>query len=223
MLIALGVWVMAGRWFRPSAGEPLSLSVPLEETQKAKVKIQYGAGRLNVRGGAGEGLLASGMLYGGADTDMRRTEEGQELRLSSSVDFPWNWRHGERGWDVSLTNSIPLTLDFEGGASETRLDLTDTRITDLRIKTGASDTKIWLPSNAGYTRVVAHTGIAALEIHIPEEVAASIKTEGALAEVQLGKTRFPHRGDRYQSENYETAENKVDIRVETGVGSLKIV
>jgi hypothetical protein len=223
MLIALGVWVMAGRWIRPSAGEPMSLSVPLKGTQKAKVRIAYGAGRLNVHGGAGEGLLASGLLYGGADTSMRRTEEGQELRLSSSIDFPWGWDHGRREWDVSLNNTISLALQLEAGASENHIDLTETRITDLRIETGASDTKVWLPAHAGSTRVTAEAGAASLEMHIPEGVAARIKSEGALMDVKIDQARFPRQGSSYQSKNYDTAENRVDIQVEAGVGSLKII
>jgi hypothetical protein len=43
-----------------------------------------------------------------------------------------------------------------------------------------------------------------------------------MADIQVNKSRFPRVGGVYQSEDYATAENKVDIDIETGVGSISV-
>ena len=57
---------------------------------------------------------------------------------------------------------------------------------------------------------------------MPQGVAASIEVRSALAGVHVDGTRFPRSGSGYRSPDYDSAANKVEIRVETGVGSLDI-
>ena len=136
---------------------------------------------------------------------------------------PWN--HGWAGaldWDFTLNRSVPLSLRLETGASETRLSLLDLQVRELWLKTGASSTMIDLPRAAGLTRMTVESGAAAIRIHVPQGVAASIDVRSALAGVHVDSTRFPRSGSGYRSADFDTALNKVEIHVETGVGSLDI-
>jgi hypothetical protein len=65
-------------------------------------------------------------------------------------------------------------------------------------------------------------GAASIVLRVPENVAARIRVGGALSGVQVDRDRFPRQGDVYQSPDYETAENKAEIHVETGVGSITV-
>jgi hypothetical protein len=111
---------------------------------------------------------------------------------------------------------------LETGASETRLDLDDLQISELRLKTGASSTNVNLPAQAGFTRVMVESGAASVDIRIPQGVAARIRSRGGLSSLSLDRSRFPRTGDTYQSADYDTALNKVDIDVQMGVGSVTI-
>jgi hypothetical protein len=53
-------------------------------------------------------------------------------------------------------------------------------------------------------------------------VAADIRVESGLADINIDQTRFPRTGKHYISPDYETAANKIDLRLETGVSSVKI-
>ena len=143
----------------------------------------------------------------------------------SAVHFasPWMWRsRGTLDWTVRLSEQVPLSLDLEGGASDTRLDLSDLHVTDLRVQTGASSSEITLPASAGHTKAAISSGAASVRVRVPEGVAARVQVSGGMADIQVDKNRFPRVGDVYQSEDYATAENKVDIDVETGVGSISV-
>ena len=60
-------------------------------------------------------------------------------------------------------------------------------------------------------------------MEVPPGVAARIRTRMALGSSQIDETRFPRIGDVYQSLDYGTAANHVDIDASGGVGSLRII
>jgi hypothetical protein len=121
-----------------------------------------------------------------------------------------------------LTNAIPLSLDIDVGAAEARYDLSNLYVTDLKLETGASETELTLPASAGFTRARIKAGAAEVRVRVPEGVAARIKATGGLADIQVDSSRFPRQGDVYRSASYDSAEHKVEIDAEAGVGALKI-
>jgi hypothetical protein len=117
---------------------------------------------------------------------------------------------------------VPLSLDVNTGASKAELNLADLKVTDLQLKTGASETTVTLPTNATYTKVGGETGLAAVHFRVPQGVAARIHTSGGLSEIKVDQERFPRSVGGYQSTDYDTAENKVDIDISVGLGSASI-
>jgi hypothetical protein len=79
-----------------------------------------------------------------------------------------------------------------------------------------------LPENAGSTRVKIESGAASLEIQVPSGVAARIRSSGGLSSFSVDKDRFPRVGDIYQSPDFDVAQNKVELNVQMGVGSVSI-
>jgi hypothetical protein len=49
-----------------------------------------------------------------------------------------------------------------------------------------------------------------------------VRFEGGLASIDVDQNRFPRAGGVYRSPDYDTAQNKVDIEVKAGVGSLDV-
>ncbi len=64
--------------------------------------------------------------------------------------------------------------------------------------------------------------MASLILEVPQGVAARIVTRVALGSRQIDEGRFPRVGDLYQSLDYATCANRVDIDVEGGVGSVRV-
>lgn len=223
LLIALGLWALAGGLFGRRSPASERVSIPLEGASRAHLTFRHGAGRLEVGPGAGVSEVVSGSFAGGLDPRTRREGDALqvEMRPASRVftDFPFG---GPLDWSVRLSREVPLSIDLESGADEARMDLRELKVTELRVKTGASSTSITLPEKAGFTRVRVEAGVASLKLHVPEGVAARIRTEGGLSNVKVDTARFPLSAGRYVSRDYDTAENKVEIDAETGVGSLEI-
>jgi hypothetical protein len=224
VLILIGARILYGTVFRkPPTSE--HASVPLEGAQRARVKIQHGAGRLDVHAGGGMGVLAEGDFVGGVN--VRSQREGDDLSVKMSVPenfFPFDWTPGNTlDWSLGLNREIPIALEFETGAGEARLDLRDLRVSEVRLKSGASSTTIELPTNAGSTRVSVEAGAASVVINVPSGVAARIRSEGGLSSIEVDTNRFSMAGSNlYQSPDFDTAQNKVEMEIHMGVGSVKI-
>ena len=223
VLIALGLSVLLRTVFRrPSTAE--TVSIPLSGAEQAVVRINHGAGELNMSSGAGEGVLLEGSFAGGINHDERRDGNTVKVNLRMpSLVFPFFWAPGDSlNWDVHLSPRIALVFYLETGANRARIDLSDLLVNELRFKSGASATDLVLPENAGKTDVRIESGAASLNIRIPTGVAAQIRSESGLSSINVDRNRFPKTGGVYRSEDYDTAPNKADIRIQTGVGSVQI-
>jgi len=201
----------------------------LQGAHRARVRVHYGAGRLSLQAGTRPGELICGTFGGGLEHTSRREGDLLDVDMRMPTDrfspfsLPWVWgARGAMSWSVALSNEIPLMLDLETGASDTRLDLSELLLTELRLKTGASATRLTLPAHAGQSRVDIKAGAASVEVRVPPGVAARIRVDGSLAGIKVDSSRFPRVGDVYQSSDYDSAANKVDVTVEIGAGSIDI-
>jgi hypothetical protein len=103
------------------------------------------------------------------------------------------------------------------------LDLRELRVRRLDLQTGASDTRVLLPRAAGQTSVKAGHGAASLTLEVPPGVGARIRSKMAIGRTTVDETRFPRTLDGYESPDYTTAANRVDIEAQGGVGSLRVI
>lgn len=85
---------------------------------------------------------------------------------------------------------------------------------------GAERAALTIKHGAG--RLQLASGAAEVNITIPEGVAALITTESGLAAVDIDQHRIPRDGNRYQSSDYASAKKRVNLQVETGLGSVQI-
>lgn len=54
------------------------------------------------------------------------------------------------------------------------------------------------------------------------EIAARIRADQRIGSTKIDRTRFPKTGNEYQSADYATATNKIDINIDGGVGNISI-
>jgi hypothetical protein len=223
-IVLFGIWLLIGALSRgKDKAEGQTISIPLENARSARIKLDHGAGRLNVRGGASATEVLTGEF--GVNVDYKSRLEADQLmvKVRNSPNF-WSWYPGQSlDWNICLNGDVPLTLKIDSGASSTTLDLSDLKVVDLDIDTGASSTEVTLPANAGNTHVDIDTGASSLSVHVPIGVAARIQVKSGLAAINVDSTRFPRiDGGLYQSADYATAANRADITIDAGVGSIEV-
>lgn len=226
LIILMGIWFLMGPAWQRRSVDTVQSTLPLEDATQGEIAFHHGAGRLEVNASARPGELINGWFTGGVDSDIHRNSGLVSLKLQTpgNVAFNGPWPAGSHGyeWVVGLTPEIPLKLSFHTGASESILDLSNLKVTDLSVETGASSSEITLPANAGMTNAHIKSGVAAVKIHLPAGVGARIRVQSGLSGVNVSPARFTRDGDVYTSSEYTTATNRLDLFVETGVGSVDI-
>jgi hypothetical protein len=224
VVILFGIWLLIGALTRGrTTAEGQTISIPLENARSARIKLDHGAGRLNVRGGASATEVLNGVFGSEVEYKSRLEADQLEVKVRNSPHI-WAWYPGQSlDWDIRLNGNIPLNLKIDSGASSSTLDLSDLKVVDLDIDTGASSTEVILPANAGNTRVDIDTGASSLNVRIPTGVAARIRVKSGIAAVNVDSNRFPRiEGGLYQSADYATAANRADVTIDAGVGSIEV-
>jgi hypothetical protein len=218
-LVVLGIWFVIGSVVPSGRSLTESLALPLAGAADAGVRIRFGAGNLATRPAA-PGNLIDGEFVGGV---IHRLVGPGRVELEQDTRYGLPWVERRSAWTVGLSAEVPLDLKVDTGAARAVLDLGDLRVRNLDLQTGASETRVLLPRAAGATMVRAQAGAASLTLEVPVGVAARIRTRMALGSTQVDQARFPASAGGYESPDYATAQNRVDIDAQGGVGSLRVV
>ncbi|HWR65728.1 MAG TPA: toast rack family protein [Bellilinea sp.] len=108
----------------------------------ALVKIEMGAGKLNLSGGA-SGLVEGSIHYNVFGWDPKVTRENGGVRVSQSriEDFKIPSNDIINEWDLSL-GTFPTELEISAGAYEGNIDLSGVALTNLTVEDGASQATV---------------------------------------------------------------------------------
>ena len=213
--------VLVERSRPPAVAAPFSQ--PLQGITGASAEINFGAGALLIGSlPPGSPSLVEGMSYPEVKQDFRL--QGSKGVLNLMVPGRGFWTFGERGLqlEASFSPDVPLELVVKTGASDAQVDLTSLQVRRLEVDVGASRLRLLLPAKAGITEAEVKAGAASVSVTIPQGVAARIAAETAVGSLNVDTSRFPKVGNRYESPEFATATNRVDLTVKSGVASIDI-
>lgn len=222
-LILFGGWVLLSAFLGRNI-ETESASIDLQGAREASVKINHGAGEFRFHSGAGMNELVHGTFTGGLEHKASRNGDRLEVKMRPANDFiafPSFFTNNQLDWDVAFNASIPTALDMNLGANKSVIDLHDMTITDLRLKSGASDTDLTLPAQ-GRLSADFEVGAASLTLIVPDGMSAKIRSAIGAGDISVNQSRFPRRDGAYQSPDFESAANAVDVFVKGGAVSVRV-
>ncbi len=219
-LIVLGGWYLVVAFMPRARAGTDRMTIPLDGATSASVRLQFGGGEVTVEAGPPDQLLVGEFANGGA---VQRLRGPGSVELSPDGPAVWPWFDRPLNWKIGVTTGVPLDLDIQSGAAKVRMDLTGVALRRLKIQTGASDTRVRLPRSAGSSTVKAEGGAASLSFEVPVGVAARIHSLMVIGSTSVDESRFPKTASgRWESPDYATAPNKVELEVSGGVGSVRV-
>jgi hypothetical protein len=206
-------------------------TVPRENATHARLRFEHGGGQLILQSGADADTLMAGDVGEHARVEVEREGERVDVvvRLVGTdwrrlIDpATWCGSHGPFDWDVQLSPAVPLAIEVATGASKNVLDLSGLRATAVVLNTGMSDTDLTLPAAAGFTTVEVHAGLADVTIRVPPGVAASIRGSVGLGSLSVDQARFLPTADGFESPDFATAANRVQLHVDGGLESVRVL
>jgi hypothetical protein len=126
--------------------------------------------------------------------------------------------------ELDLSPNVPISaLNIQTGATDARLDLSNLKIGTLDMSIGAASSFVRFPEAGGPMTGHISGGASNITLEIPQGVAAQIQHHGGLTTLNVDQSRFPQVNEvTFRSPDYDTAQNKVDLNIETGVTTITI-
>lgn len=228
-LVGGGIWLATtqGSAFLPAATTATDqLSQPLGDIKSASVNLDIGVANTSMAAlGSDSTDLFQGTFRHAQGTRVVQTYNvvGSEGRLALKEEgATWMfWGPAENRWDLRLNPQVPLALNIHGGVGRATLDFSALTVSSLMLNSGVGTVDITTPKS-GVTTVSVDGGVGSTSVVIPAGVAARIRVSGGLGSIRVDESRFPRFGTVYQSADYASASNKIDMEVDGGVGSINI-
>ncbi len=214
-----------GTYFGSAAAETHTIEHPIGGASSADVSLANGVSTLHVGALRGGDLLVRGEVATGRGESLTddffrrgnqavlqlRSEQGANIRV---------FNNDRRRWDLDLAAGVPTSLQIDTGVGRAQLDLGDLTLTALRVTSGVGELTATLPAHGGYEATVK-AGVGATTLHIPAGVPARLTVKTGLGSVNV-RGDFQKEGDVYTTPDYDGASDRVDIRVEGGLGAIDV-
>jgi hypothetical protein len=211
-----------------------NLAEPLSGAKSAKFDINPGDGNLTIdRLTGGEPLLAGGDLQYLEDQDQpARTmtsflgETTLTLEAGAARQrwfrLPWAACNGATDWNIHLNPTVPSDITTHSDGGNVKLDLSGMAVTRVSADTGGGNVDVVLPDNAADLSVTAQTGAGDVSVYIPNGVAARIHATTGLGEVIVDPQFSLTADDTYESSDFASAANRVELTLHSGAGSVSV-
>jgi hypothetical protein len=211
-------------WGTP-AGELHSVAHSLSGASAAEVNISTTVGTLRVSDMTSGGELIRGTVHTGrgetlTDNLNRRGDVAVLDLTSDQRRVPSIGGRERRTWDLQLTDAVPMDLSINTGVGQANLELQRLHLSSLQMEAGVGEVNATLPASGNY-QASFKAGVGATHITIPSGMAARVTVQSGLGAVHVNGV-FDRSGDSYVTPDFATAGNRVDLRVEGGLGEITV-
>ena len=226
IFVFLGALLIAGCGSRARVGalQTESQSVDLGDAKSVRVEIDFGAGDLEVTGGA-EKLLEADFTYNVAKlkpeveytdgTLIVRQPEVKGLPILREIN---DYRNQ---WDLRLYEQVPMDLSVDVGAGTTDLQLAGLSLTRLNVTVGAGESTIDLSGDwARDLDATIDAGAGNIRLQLPSDVGARVEVDTGIGTIKA--LNLTKDGNVYTNAAYGASDVTVQVTIEAGVGQISL-
>jgi len=123
--------------------------------------------------------------------------------------------------DMKLNPQPIWNLTFDVGAASMDFDLTEIKTKNIDINMGAASINLKVGDKYSETNISIDAGASDIDIFIPQSSGCSINTDGALSSKNFDDFEKINSG-HYQTTNFEEADSKIYISIDSGVSSITV-
>ena len=123
--------------------------------------------------------------------------------------------------EMSLNPEPIWNMNFDIGAAAIDFDLSPYKISTMKLDMGAASLELKLGDKIPQTMVDIDAGASSIEILVPDSSGCEIKADVSVSSKDFRGFKKISSG-LYRTENFETAKNKIYIRLDAGVSSIEV-
>ncbi len=159
--------------------------------------------------------------------------------------LPWSACNGETNWQIHLSSTVSSDITAHSGGGNVKLNLAGMTITRLSADTGGGNMDVVLPENTadlnvaaktgggnvtietgnsmtGSNTITAKSGAGNVVVRIPSGISARIHATSGMGKVIVDPRFNKLDGNMYQSPDYDSANDKVEITAQSGAGNVSV-
>ena len=213
------IWTLALLVGTPQMGaaqswRTVTMSRQLSGESDMKVRIRYGAGRLNIHSAESGALYRMELRYDEDTFEPVAAYEDDRLELGvKSIRNRINWSKGRDSGEMNLAlaRNVPMDLDLEFGAVRAEVDLGGLQMTRLELSTGASESRIDISEPNQLRMSSAGFEVGAADFHVRN--LGNLNAEVITVDAGVGNVVLDFRG-RWQGD--------ANVSVDMGLGALEL-
>jgi len=159
--------------------------------------------------------------------------------------FPWGACNGATEWQIHLNPTVSSDITAHSDGGNVKLNLAGMVVTRVSADSGGGNLDVVLPDNAANLSITARTGAGNVTVEIgsgitgsnivnansgagnvvvriPSGVAARIHATTGLGKATVDPRFGKTEDNTYQSSDFDSAANKVEITVHSGAGNVSV-
>lgn len=147
--------------------------------------------------------------------------DNAKIDISDKRTHVYFFNQGHRNVNLKLNSKPVWDINLNAGASELDFDLTPYKVQRFNMDGGAGSFRITLGDLYPDTYFTLDAGASSIVLRIPQSSGCDLKLTSVLSNRNLNG--FHKVGDQhYQTDNYETAKNKIHLNIDAAVSSFTI-
>lgn len=198
--------------------EPLPAGI-----HRAELNISGGASSYKLRDTTSE-LFSASVKSTFGNYSLLRISRDSVAVLNFKMSGNKRWKMNGRNRNEALIKLSPVPvwdLNLEIGAGKIDFDLSAFKLRKLRFEGGAASVEMKLGMPVGLTDVSAESGVSEIKFSIPKAAACQINVDSGLSDTNFDGF-VKKDDDTYETENFQTAKNKIVINLEGGLSKFEV-
>lgn len=194
-----------------------------DDAKSVEVKLNMGAGDLKVSSGT-QKLLRAYFTYNVPQfkPEVRYNSAGGvgtlEISQPESHAHVGNMKYE---WDVRLSNETPIDLNVQFGAGQAQLDLGSLDLRHVSVEMGVGQMQMDLRGAPKHDYDVnVQGGVGEADIKLPNTVGIEAHATGGIGEISV--RGLNKENDRWVNEAFKNPGPKIHVKVEGGIGQIKL-
>jgi hypothetical protein len=221
-MVVLGACEFRHAEIGPMREEPVSID--LGNIERANVRLELGAGELRLRSGAGK------LVRGRFEYNVPAWKPQVNYSANgASADLTIRQPHGTGGfgdtrniWDLELSEKVLLDFTLNCGAGQGRLEMGDMDLQHVAVKIGAGQIDLDLRGKPTHDYdVEVSGGVGQATVRVPENVGVRAEAHGGIGHIDV--SGLEKHGDYYENSLYGNSKVNVRLRVQGGIGEIRII
>jgi len=198
-------------------------TIPFADTiETASLNLDAAAGKFVLKDTTSDLLYfyQEGRYTGHYEYLVRRNGHNALVKITEREEHVF---HNNNHKEVTLKlNPKPVwDINLDAGASAVYYDLSAFKVRKISLDGGAGSFKITLGDKYPNVKININAGASSITLRVPESTGCDLELTAVMSGKHLSGFKKVNNG-HYQTENYETAQNKIHLNVDAAVSSFRI-